>query len=141
MRKSYELTFVVRNEPNDDAINAIINQVQAWVEVDNLGQVTKINRWGRRRLAYEINRQRDGYYVVMNADMDTQNHAELNRNMKLSPDILRYLLIVPDHQKEKEEAPKKEEVPQVEASQAEASQVEVPQEEAPKEAEAPQAEA
>lgn len=126
MRKSYELTFVVRNDPNDDAINAVINQVQAWVEADNLGQVTKINRWGRRRLAYEINRQRDGYYVVMNADMDTQNHTELNRNMKLSSDILRYLLIVPEVKKE--EAPKeqavavKEEAPEEQAVAEEASE-------------------
>ncbi len=129
MRKSYELTFVVRNDPNDDAINAVINQVQAWVEADNLGQVTKINRWGRRRLAYEINRQRDGYYVVMNADMDTQNHAELNRNMKLSSDILRYLLIVPEVKKE--EAPKeqavKEEAPK---EQAVAVKEEAPEEQA-----------
>ncbi|MCB9451940.1 MAG: 30S ribosomal protein S6 [Anaerolineaceae bacterium] len=111
MRKSYELTFIVRNDPNDDVINGVINQVQAWVEADSLGQVTKINRWGRRRLAYEINRQRDGYYVVMNADMDPKNHAELDRNMKLSTDILRYLLIVPDHkgkEKDKEEAPKEQ---------------------------------
>lgn len=102
MRHSYELTFIVRNDPNDDVINNVIGQVQSWVEADSLGQVTKINRWGRRRLAYEIDRQRDGYYVIMNADMDTRNLTELDRSLKLSPDILRYLLIVPD---QKETAP------------------------------------
>ncbi|MEO8609775.1 MAG: 30S ribosomal protein S6 [Chloroflexota bacterium] len=95
MRHAYELTFIVRNDPNEESINNAITQVQAWVEANSLGQVTKIDRWGRRKLAYEIDKQRDGFYVLMNAEIDPQNLSELERNMKLSPDLLRYLLIRP----------------------------------------------
>jgi small subunit ribosomal protein S6 len=95
MRHAYELTFIVRNDPNEESINTAITQVQAWVEANSLGQVTKIDRWGRRKLAYEIDKQRDGFYVLMNAEIDPQNLPELERNMKLSPDLLRYLLIRP----------------------------------------------
>jgi small subunit ribosomal protein S6 len=95
MRNAYELTFIVRNDPNEESINTAITQVQAWVEANSLGQVTKIDRWGRRKLAYEIDKQRDGFYVLMNAEIDPQNLPELERNMKLSPDLLRYLLIRP----------------------------------------------
>lgn len=95
MRHAYELTFIVRNDPNEEVINNAVGQVQAWVEADSLGQVTKIDRWGRRKLAYEIDNQRDGFYVLMNAEIDPQNLPELERNLKLSPDILRYLLIRP----------------------------------------------
>jgi small subunit ribosomal protein S6 len=95
MRHAYELTFIVRNDPNEESINTAITQVQAWVEADSLGQVTKIDRWGRRKLAYEIDKQRDGFYVLMNAEIDPQNLPELERNLKLSPDVLRYLLIRP----------------------------------------------
>lgn len=95
MRHAYELTFIVRNDPNEETINTAITQVQAWVEADSLGQVTKIDRWGRRKLAYEIDKQRDGFYVLMNAEIDPQNLPELERNLKLSPDVLRYLLIRP----------------------------------------------
>jgi len=95
MRNAYELTFIVRNDPNEESINTAITQVQAWVEANSLGQVTKIDRWGRRKLAYEIDKQRDGFYVLMNAEIDPQNLPELERNLKLSPEVLRYLLIRP----------------------------------------------
>jgi small subunit ribosomal protein S6 len=95
MRNSYELTFIVRIDPNEEVMNASVSQVQAWVETDNLGQVTKIDRWGRRKLAYEIDKQRDGYYVCMSADIDPKNLPELERNLRLAPSILRYLIIRP----------------------------------------------
>lgn len=85
----------MRVDPSEEVINNTVTQVQGWVEADNLGQVTKIDRWGRRKLAYEIDKQRDGYYVLMNADIDPKNLAELERNLKLSPSVLRYLLIRP----------------------------------------------
>ena len=95
MRHSYELTFIVRIDPSEEVINNSISQVKSWVEADELGQVVTTDRWGRRRLAYEIDRQRDGYYVLMNADIDPKNLPELERNMRLSPNILRYLLVRP----------------------------------------------
>jgi small subunit ribosomal protein S6 len=94
MRKAYELTFIVRLDPNEEVINESVNQVQSWVEADQLGQVTKIDRWGRRKLAYEINKQRDGYYVLMEADIEPANLPELERNLKISSSILRYLIIL-----------------------------------------------
>lgn len=96
MRHLYELTFIVRNDPNEQVINESVTQVQGWVEADQLGQVTNIDRWGRRKLAYEIDKQRDGYYVCMTAEVDPKNLPELERNMRISPNILRYLLIRPD---------------------------------------------
>jgi small subunit ribosomal protein S6 len=95
MRNSYELTFIVRIDPNEEVMNNSVTQVQSWVEADNLGQVTKIDRWGRRKLAYEIDKQRDGYYVCMSADIDPKNLPELERNLRLAPSILRYLIIRP----------------------------------------------
>ncbi len=94
MRKAYELGFIVRLDPNEEVMNETVSQVQAWVEADGLGQVTKIDRWGRRRLAYEIDKQRDGYYVFMYADVDPDNLPELERNLKLSSSVLRYLIVL-----------------------------------------------
>jgi small subunit ribosomal protein S6 len=96
MKRAYELGFVVRVEGGEDAINEAINQVQAWVETDEHGQVMKIDRWGRRKLAYEIDNQRDGYYVFMQAGIEPSALPELERNMKLANSILRYLIIVQD---------------------------------------------
>ncbi|NWF70444.1 MAG: 30S ribosomal protein S6 [Chloroflexi bacterium] len=97
MKRNYELAFVVRvDAPTDEGVNDAVNQVQAWVTAGEMGAVTKVDRWGRRKLAYEINGQREGYYVIMNAEIDTKNLPELERNLKLSNAILRYLLIRAD---------------------------------------------
>lgn len=96
MKREYELTFVVRIESNEESMNDTVNQIKDWIETDDLGTVTKIDRWGRRKLAYEIDRQREGYYVLMEAEIDPDHIDELERSMKLSSSILRYLVIRPD---------------------------------------------
>jgi small subunit ribosomal protein S6 len=96
MKRSYELTFIVRVDPSEAIMNETVDQVKSWVETDELGSVTNIDRWGRRKLAYEINRQREGYYVLLNAELEPEAIQELERNLKLSSSILRYLLVRPD---------------------------------------------
>jgi small subunit ribosomal protein S6 len=96
MKRNYELAFVVRVDATEEAINDAVNQVQAWVVSDNASTVGKIDRWGRRKLAYEIDKQREGYYVIMNVEIEPKHLPELERNLKLSPSILRYLIVRAD---------------------------------------------
>jgi small subunit ribosomal protein S6 len=97
MKRPYEIAFIIRIESaGDEAINDQITQVQGWIEANGSGQVTKIDRWGRRKLAYEIDRQREGYYVIMEASVDPQGLPEVERNLKLSSAIMRYLVIRKD---------------------------------------------
>jgi small subunit ribosomal protein S6 len=93
MKKSYELGVVLRLDANEEAMNESLSQIKGWVEANDNGTVTKIDRWGRRRLAYEIDKQREGYYVFYYADIDAGNLPELERNLRLSPSVLRYLLV------------------------------------------------
>jgi small subunit ribosomal protein S6 len=93
MKRPYELAFIVRMDANQAVIDEAIQQVQDWLEEGELGQVNTIDRWGQRRLAYEIDGQRDGYYVIMAADIDPEALAELEENLKLSSSVLRYMLI------------------------------------------------
>jgi ribosomal protein S6 len=58
-----------------------------------MGTVKKIDHWGRRRLAYELDKQREGYYVLMDIDIDTDHLPELEYNLKLSSSVLRYLVV------------------------------------------------
>ncbi|MEQ8677445.1 MAG: 30S ribosomal protein S6 [Aggregatilineales bacterium] len=96
MKREYELSLVIRVDSNEEVMNDVVTEVKGWVEVDESSAVTKIDRWGRRKLAYEIDRQRDGYYVIMQAEIEPTSIDELERNLKLSNSILRYLLIRPD---------------------------------------------
>jgi len=94
MRRAYEVTFIVRLDSADESIiNNTVDQVRAWIEADELGQVMKIDRWGRRKMAYEIDKQRDGYYVLMESQIEPRALPELERNLNLSPYILRYLVV------------------------------------------------
>lgn len=93
MKRAYEVFVVVRLDIDEAMVNNTIEQVRNWVEAENLGAVTKIDRWGRRKLAYEIEKQREGYYVLMSADMESRALGELERNLNLSPNLLRYLIV------------------------------------------------
>ena len=99
MKRNYELAFVVRVDSTEEAITEVVTQVQSWVTADNIGTITKVDRWGRRKLAYEIDKQREGYYVFMLTEIDTKNLPELERNLKLSTSILRYLIVRADEDK------------------------------------------
>lgn len=97
MKRAYEIALVLRMESGgDESVNEQISTVQTWVEAEELGQVTRIDRWGRRRLAYEIDNQKDGYYVIMEAGINPTGLPEIERNLKLSGAILRYLIVRAD---------------------------------------------
>ena len=97
MKRAYELTFIVRLDGVDEALlNTTIDQVRAWVETDELGQITKIDRWGRRKMAYEIDKQREGFYVLFESKIEPKAIAEIERNLNLSPYVLRYLFVRTD---------------------------------------------
>ena len=98
MKRPYEIPVVFRIMPEDDFQQAI-DQVVAWIEnspeFEDPGSVTKIdrNRLGRRRLAYEIDGQRDGWYVLFYANVDARHLPELELNLKLYEPVLRYLVV------------------------------------------------
>ncbi|MBE2271979.1 MAG: 30S ribosomal protein S6 [Anaerolinea sp.] len=97
MKRPYEVAFIVRLDVTDEnLVNNTIDQVRAWIEAEQLGEVKKIDRWGRRKLAYEIDKQREGYYVLMESQIETRGLGELERNLNLSPYILRYIIVRTD---------------------------------------------
>ena len=90
--RNYELTFIIPSDISEDDINGVVTQVQGWVEGVQ-GKVTKVDHWGRRRLAYDIAEYREGHYVLLNVDLEPQSTTELERNLKLSDKVMRYLLV------------------------------------------------
>jgi small subunit ribosomal protein S6 len=90
--RNYELTFIIPSDISEDDINGVVTQVQGWVEGVQ-GKVTKVDHWGRRRLAYDIAEYHEGHYVLLNVDLEPQSTTELERNLKLSDKVMRYLLV------------------------------------------------
>ena len=95
MLREYELTVIVRTLPSDEEVNQAIDQVIAYVEQDGNGKVKGVDRktFGRRRLAYQIQGQREGHYVILNAEVKPDHLKELETELKLYDPVLRYLLV------------------------------------------------
>ena len=58
------------------------------------GEVTKLDRWGRKRFAYEIERQNEGYYVVVRFTAEPASQQELDRALKLADEVIRHKVMV-----------------------------------------------
>ena len=91
-QREYEVMYIISREVSDEAIPQVVERVNKWV-ADLGGEVTAVDEWGRRRLAYPIRKFRDGYYVVMRFRARPDVTTEFERNMRLAEDILRHLLV------------------------------------------------
>ena len=92
MRRDYELGFILNPEVSEEQSNAILERIQQIV-TNHDGQVVRINQWGRRRLAYPIQHQRDGFYVFFDMILTPETVSELDRNMRVTEEILRHIII------------------------------------------------
>ncbi len=90
--RNYELTFIVPSDVTEEDLNGVVTQVQGWVE-GSQGKVTKVDHWGRRRLAYNISEYHEGHYVLLNLELEPTATTDLERNLKLSDKVMRYLLV------------------------------------------------
>lgn len=90
MRK-YETLVVLRPELEDEARKALIERFSAIVEKD--GKVTKIDDWGMKKLAYEIEKLNDAYYFIMEYESSPSLPKELERNLKINENVLRYMTV------------------------------------------------
>lgn len=93
--RSYEVMFIVHPDLEESAFNDVVDRVQGWITGTD-GKVSNVDIWGKRKLAYPIRNQREGRYVLMQAELDPSSCAELERNIRLTEPILRHLITVED---------------------------------------------
>ncbi|WP_314000565.1 30S ribosomal protein S6 [uncultured Paenibacillus sp.] len=90
MRK-YEVMYIIRPEVEQEAVQALVEKFNGIIGTS--GEVTKQDVMGKRRLAYEINKIRDGIYVLVHFNASSEVIAELDRVMKITDEIIRYLIV------------------------------------------------
>lgn len=90
MRK-YETLFIIRPGVEDEARIALIEKFKAIIEKD--GEIQEVNEWGTKKLQYEIKKFKEGYYVLVNFLANPDLPKELERNFRISEDIIRYVVI------------------------------------------------
>lgn len=99
MRK-YEVIFIIRSM-EEEAINAVIDKFSNLIAA-NGGTITKEDRWGKRRLAYEIKKEAEGYYVLFYVTCEPKCVAECNRVMKITDEILKHMIVRSDEKEAQE---------------------------------------
>ena len=105
MKRDYELGFILNPEVSEEQTRAILDRVETIV-ANYGGQTVKVSQWGRRRLAYPIQRHRDGFYIFIDMILTPETVSELDRTLKVSEEVLRHLIKKRDPkavQKEREE--------------------------------------
>ncbi|MBO5744719.1 MAG: 30S ribosomal protein S6 [Clostridia bacterium] len=88
---SYETLFVVDLQLGEEGVAALVEKFKNLIAEN--GTVTEVNEWGKRRLAYPINDQNDGYYVLVNFTAAPEFPAELNRVYHITEGILRSIVV------------------------------------------------
>ncbi len=97
--REYELVLVISPELSDEQVSATVERVQRFIS-ERGGEVVKLDRWGRRRLAYPIQRHTEGHYVVTQFRLDGAAVRELNRSLEVSEPVLRHLVVRTDEGEE-----------------------------------------
>lgn len=88
--RQYETVYVLRPDLEGEQTQELINRYKE-VVTNYDGEVLEVTEWGKRRLAYEIDEYREGYYVIMKFQDEKNVTAELERLMRISESVLRYL--------------------------------------------------
>ena len=95
----YENVFIARQDVSGAQVDALADQFTQLISEQG-GEVKKRENWGLRNLAYRMNKNRKGHYVLFNIDAPAPAIAELERTMRINEDVLRYLTIRVDELEE-----------------------------------------
>ena len=97
-KRTYEMMYIAAAETSDDDIAKLNETITGIIETEG-GSVVKMEDMGRRRLAYEINKKNDGYYVLFEIEGSGKEIAELERRMRVNDTIMRYLTVRVDEER------------------------------------------
>lgn len=91
----YELALVVSAKIEDEARAAVVEKAKAYVTRFG-GTITEVEEWGKKRLAYEIQKMREGFYYFIQFEAEPTCPAELEARMRIMDGVLRYLIVNKD---------------------------------------------
>ena len=88
--RTYELVYILSPDLRDEDLEAANQKVHQSID-RNDGRVVFENHWGYRKLAYPIAKKKQGYYVLLHLDVDSQNVTSIERLLNLDENVMRYL--------------------------------------------------
>ncbi|MGA0255691.1 MAG: 30S ribosomal protein S6 [Bacteroidetes bacterium] len=118
-KNTYELTYIVNSVISDEQVKDMVSRITAYV-TENGGDIIEVDEWGARRLAFPIQKKRNGYYVNMYFTAPGDMIPRLERTLEIDDNILRYLTLRMDPKMVRHyEATKTKRAAEAEATEAE----------------------
>jgi small subunit ribosomal protein S6 len=89
--KKYEAMVVISTNQDEESIKALVERFKALIEEN--GTLVSVDEWGKRKLAYLINKESEGYYVLFTFECESDFPAELDRVFKITEGLLRTMIV------------------------------------------------
>jgi small subunit ribosomal protein S6 len=115
--RTYEILFIADPNLSEPDVDALTTQVQGFVEKES-GKIDKVEKWGKKRLAYDVGRHREGYYVLLTAIGPSTLIKEVERRIKVTDGIFRHITVRVDLELAKAETRKSQRAEQDEGKRA-----------------------
>lgn len=90
--RQYEVIYIIKPELDEEKTTSVIERFATLI-TNAGGEITKAEQWGKKRLAYEVNDYREGYYVLVNFTGEPTIAHELERVFKITDDIIRFIVV------------------------------------------------
>jgi len=94
MRK-YETIFILHPSLDEEAVKANVEKFKGVIE-NNGGEIENVDAWGKRKLAYEIQKVGEGYYTLINFNANPELPKELDRVFRITDTVIRHIIINPE---------------------------------------------
>jgi len=94
MTREYEALYIIDPRIEEEAIKGIVEKIKTLIE--SSAEFKNIDEWGKRKLAYPINKANEGYYVLVEFSANPEFPHELERVFKITDGVLKYLIVKKD---------------------------------------------
>ncbi|MCF6278036.1 MAG: 30S ribosomal protein S6 [Anaerolineales bacterium] len=91
--RNYELVCIIHPDMDETAFNDAVDKIKGWVG-DSEGTVDKVDNWGRRKMAYQIQKQMEGQYILLHVSMEPAATEGLERKLRLLEPVMRHMLVL-----------------------------------------------
>ena len=88
----YELVVIIHPDLDDEAIEQALDRIKVWV-ADGGGSIDKTDKWGKRHMSYEIQKQNEGIYYLLDFSMPPTSVSELDRNLTILEPVMRHMVV------------------------------------------------
>ncbi len=92
--RDYEVVYIFDSALPEERVAEKLDRYHALLTGDHGGEITAVDQWGRRQLAYPIAKKTNGYYVVVQFRAESEKLPEFERVLKLDDELMRYLLVL-----------------------------------------------